>query len=559
MSICTNTYLKGRYITGCIPTQQDYENFIDSAGGTWQGFDGTLAIRAKNEGVVAGDARGNYSVDLQTERGNSYEVASGAYSSVLGGKNNQACGDGSAVVGGYNNVIGAQNSFIGGGVSNNVTGGYSVIVGGGGTIIGCGNSIVSDWGFIGGGRCNYITSGCGNSILGGMENIIDGSFSSISGGGTYLGCGCGEYGNCIIGSYSFIGGGLSNAIIGNSNYIISGVTNSINASYSGIGGGNLNIIACGGNYNSILGGYANCVSGVCHNYVIGECNNSGSTNLRTSISGFSNEIYASNSHIIGNINAICDGGSYAIGCGNSIKLQASYVFGYSNNVCGPAAGGCGDSPLGGNFVVGNSNTLSCETYNVGVIGSLNNIGCGTVGTYIFGWCNSTGACGGGANGSTILGNKIYADHHNVIMINDGASDLSSYCGCTFNVKAVNGTFIYTNSGSSAGVCLAPGATAWDVFSDMNIKENVTPINYEEILEKVNNMPVSEWNLISQPDSVRHIGPMAQDFNHYFGFGSSCRHINTLDADGVLFASVKGLKCQLDRLSEKVENLASKIE
>ena len=44
----------------------------------------------------------------------------------------------------------------------------------------------------------------------------------------------------------------------------------------------------------------------------------------------------------------------------------------------------------------------------------------------------------------------------------------------------------------------------------------------------------------QDDSIRHLGPVAQDFYAAFGLGESELAINMQDADGVAFASIQGL-------------------
>lgn len=67
-----------------------------------------------------------------------------------------------------------------------------------------------------------------------------------------------------------------------------------------------------------------------------------------------------------------------------------------------------------------------------------------------------------------------------------------------------------------------------------------PIDDQKILERLSALTVSTWNYKSQSDSTRHIGPMAQDFYEVFGVGEDDRHINTVDADGVSLAAIKGL-------------------
>ena len=54
------------------------------------------------------------------------------------------------------------------------------------------------------------------------------------------------------------------------------------------------------------------------------------------------------------------------------------------------------------------------------------------------------------------------------------------------------------------------------------------------------LSIETWNYKSQGPSIRHIGPMAQDFYRAFGVGESNRHITTIDADGVTLAAVQAL-------------------
>jgi len=52
--------------------------------------------------------------------------------------------------------------------------------------------------------------------------------------------------------------------------------------------------------------------------------------------------------------------------------------------------------------------------------------------------------------------------------------------------------------------------------------------------------LTTWNYKSQAASVRHIGPMAQDFHAAFCVGESELGITTIDADGVALAAIQGL-------------------
>jgi len=115
-------------------------------GGTVQGTNGNaLNIRAANEGATAGQARGQYSVDLQTFRQDTFQVAignyatlsggalntaAGTFSTLSGGQENFAIGLSATVGGGNRNAAGANRSTVGGGNNNQALGEASTIPGG---------------------------------------------------------------------------------------------------------------------------------------------------------------------------------------------------------------------------------------------------------------------------------------------------------------------------------------------------------------------------------------------------------------------------------------------
>jgi hypothetical protein len=87
-----------------------------------------------------------------------------------------------------------------------------------------------------------------------------------------------------------------------------------------------------------------------------------------------------------------------------------------------------------------------------------------------------------------------------------------------------------------------------------VKENLDAVDARAVLEALVALPVSTWNYISQGESIRHIGVMAQDFYAAFGVGEDDRHITTIDADGVAFAAIQGLNAKLES-----ENAALRAE
>jgi hypothetical protein len=104
----------------------------------------------------------------------------------------------------------------------------------------------------------------------------------------------------------------------------------------------------------------------------------------------------------------------------------------------------------------------------------------------------------------------------------------------------------SQDGIDFGVGVAP--------SDRNLKENIAPIDGKEVLTRLAGIPVSSWNYKNQGPSIRHIGPMAQDFQAAFNVGESDRFINMVDSGGVALASIQGLYTILQEKDKEIRSL-----
>ena len=118
------------------------------------------------------------------------------------------------------------------------------------------------------------------------------------------------------------------------------------------------------------------------------------------------------------------------------------------------------------------------------------------------------------------------------------------------VTAISGTT------PTAGVQLAPGGSSWLTVSDRNAKTNFSHVDKKIILERLSEIPIDTWNYKTQDNSIRHMGPMAQDFYKAFNVGEDNKHINTVDADGVALAAIQGLYQLLKEKDTKIEDLNS---
>ena len=142
----------------------------------------------------------------------------------------------------------------------------------------------------------------------------------------------------------------------------------------------------------------------------------------------------------------------------------------------------------------------------------------------------------------------------------GPEEFTSRAENSFNVRATGGVkFVtgYTPAGRELGVVLNPGSSSWSVLSDRETKEHIVPVDPKSVLKTlVDKVPISTWSY--EGDSVRHMGPMAQDFFDAFGLGDSRRHISSIDADGVAMAALQGLHMLHQEAEEDVDKMRLEV-
>ena len=108
-----------------------------------------------------------------------------------------------------------------------------------------------------------------------------------------------------------------------------------------------------------------------------------------------------------------------------------------------------------------------------------------------------------------------------------------------------------------GMPVPPGQAVCYVscpVSDRALKYGVRPLSSEEVLLRLSRLPVSTWTYNNEPPGVRHIGPMAQDFNAAFGVGADPRFISPVDADGVAMVALQALHKQLQELRQDLRGV-----
>jgi hypothetical protein len=153
------------------------------------------------------------------------------------------------------------------------------------------------------------------------------------------------------------------------------------------------------------------------------------------------------------------------------------------------------------------------------------------------------------------GSFVFADY-------SSASVTTNTLDNQFLVRASGGVVFYSNGGLTTGVTLPAGGGSWASVSDKHKKEHFKKEDGAQILDKLMNMDITSWNYKTQSSTIRHIGPMAQDFYANFKFGESDTTITTVDMDGISLLAIQELAKKTKELKDKadeVELLKRKVE
>ena len=346
-------------------------------------------------------------------------------------------------------------------------------------------------------------------------------------------------------------GGYSGNRVGSGSYgsVISGggesdFANAIgdNSPYSTIGGGDGNSIETNAPYATIGGGAANMVQTNASCATIG---GGGANQIQTD---------ALNATIAGGIfNVIwTNAAQTTIGGGISNTIQAgafsATIGGGWNNLAGgenAAVGGGSDNRAlaAGATVAGGRDNAATNTYAT-VPGGRDNL---AAGSYSFAAGLRAKAHGAGS--------FVWGDSNDF--------DVHAWGDNQFVGRATGGYWLFSAVDSwgipTAGATLAAGSGTWGSLCDRNAKANCIPADPRAVLDKVTALPIASWNYKAQDPSIRHIGPMAQDFHAAFGIGDSDKTITTVDADGVALAAIQGLNQKVESGKQKAESRMEKLE
>ncbi len=248
-------------------------------------------------------------------------------------------------------------------------------------------------------------------------------------------------------------------------------------------------------------------------------------------------------------------GYAAIASGNT-----STATGFSTNASGDYSMAMGyTTNASGNF----STAMGSITNAIGNFSTAMGSGTQAIGDNSTAMGYSTNASG---SYSTALGNRVSTnDKTGSFIIGDGNVPVSpnarlSDVNHQFKARFTGGYVLVTDNTGGIGAKLDGGQSAWSVISDSTKKEGFRPADGQAFLQKIAQMRLGSWNYKGQDAAtMRHYGPMAQDFFAAFGrdgvgtVGNETT-INQADFDGVNLIAIKALVEKTERLEMRNDKL-----
>lgn len=231
------------------------------------------------------------------------------------------------------------------------------------------------------------------------------------------------------------------------------------------------------------------------------------------------------------------------GGGNTASSNSSTVAGGASNT----ASGNSSTVAGGN-----SNTASGEDSTVA--GGMGNTASGFTSTVPGG--NNNTASGDNSFAAGVLANA--KDSGSFLWCQTNGIVCNSLGTNSFQV-AVLGPIFFFDGPNGAGCNLSAGGGSWNCSSDRNLKDDVTPIDSRLLLERVAQMPITQWKMKGEPVGRKHIGPMAQDFYAAFGLGDDDRYIALGDGQGVALAAIQALYKVVQEKDQQIQQLQQRLE
>jgi hypothetical protein len=165
---------------------------------------------------------------------------------------------------------------------------------------------------------------------------------------------------------------------------------------------------------------------------------------------------------------------------------------------------------------------------------------------------------GGAQAKTMF--NLINDNGNqtIFRLNDGVNGAWDFkvagAGFVANLVGVGGNEMAI---SKTGNMTISGTLT--ELSSREAKHRFADVDNQEILAKVLELPIKEWSYKDDRNSIRHVGPVAEDFHAAFGLnGNNTTGIAATDARGVTLAAIQGLNEKLEAKNDEIARLNAKL-
>lgn len=251
----------------------------------------------------------------------------------------------------------------------------------------------------------------------------------------------------------------------------------------------------------------------------------------------------------GDTNSAESTSSIVFGSGNQVKGAAGFSAGAGNRVCDTYGVALGNNAKSGGPLI--NGRCDPDTFNIRGLAAI------AIGYNVTADQDHTTAMGKFASNNGFQGTFIWSDGS----AQASADTFRNTANNEFAARATGGFRFRTNLSGTTGCNLPAGSGVFNCTSSRLTKENFVPVNGEEVLLSLRNLPVSTWNYISEGTEARHIGPMAEDFHAAFRLGKSDTTIGVQDLAGVAIAAVKALEertAQLQAKTAEVDELRARM-
>jgi len=254
--------------------------------------------------------------------------------------------------------------------------------------------------------------------------------------------------------------------------------------------------------------------------------------------------------------------------GNQVTASGYGAFAYGDQVTVSSTVGVG---FGSGVTVSGTAGFSAGASNV----------CSGFACVALGYTVTAGGQGSVALGYRVTANNDYSvsigyrgsnnGHTGTIVLSaeDGTStdSVRAQADREFRVRAAGGIRLRVSAaangntpgaGGNVGCDLTAAVPSWTCASSRTLKENYLAVDGEDVLARVRAMPITTWNMIGGDRTIRHLGPVAEDFYHAFGLGLGESTIGLGDIDGVNLAGVKALEARTTELRRELDARTAEV-